>query len=556
MNVENRNVSAKLIDNIEILKTAINEISVYDLNTYTAIELYYKLANKLNEVINELLRHEIVVSEQIIEQNECLQYLLGEGLKIEVCKKIDEMIANGTFEEIINHKIFNDLRKTVISNLRNTEGIINEILEVCQTYTDNFDKIRYGNTYTAWDKEVKQVNGKYELDCSSFINLLIHGVKFNNSRYACANGGNNGSPLFFHGIDSYKYRLANQIAKFCVEQGYAFEPVDDLSNIRAGDLIFFSWENFTLENGYTQEQIDFHNNAFMNIDHVAMYLDKKNDSIHQTIQYEKNTPQFLFDVNNHYMEQCILVARLPFANINDKDSKNLIVNGDKRKTCTDAIEVGTYYLNKKLEKGKMYSLSLNGSITTPNAYFVIQANGTTIHSDYGRITTNGTYLFYFLYQGEPTDRIKILVGSADTSITNRNGFVNWVTLNEGYKLKSSKYQDSGVFNAREIPLTDYIKERIVDGFAFTNNLVETNTHCNITLNLPVNEDFISNSIEIGDIGFTMKETQRIPCILVSHNNVSTTGVLQIGWDGKVKIIKYDSNATWRYATASGVIIKN
>ena len=92
---------------------------------------------------------------------------------------------------------------TVVSNLYNTEGFINKILDVCQTYTDNFDKLVYGNVYTAWDDTVQTVNGKYELDCSSFINLLIHGVKFHNSRY---NGkdDNYGSPLFFNNIDSYK----------------------------------------------------------------------------------------------------------------------------------------------------------------------------------------------------------------------------------------------------------------------------------------------------------------------------------------------------------------
>lgn len=113
MNVENRNVSPNLINNIEALKTAINEISVYDLNTYTAIELYYRIANKLNEVINELLRYEIVVSEQVIEQNECLQYLLNEGLRDEVINKINSMVDDGTMNTIINHNVFNSINEQI-----------------------------------------------------------------------------------------------------------------------------------------------------------------------------------------------------------------------------------------------------------------------------------------------------------------------------------------------------------------------------------------------------------------------------------------------------------
>lgn len=446
--------------------------------------------------------------------------------------------------------------KTVVSNLRNTEGIINQILSVCKSYTDNFDKIVYGNTYTAWDKTVQKVDGKYELDCSSFINLLIHGVKFHNSRY---NGkdDNYGSPLFFHGIDSYEYRLANQIAKFCVENGYAFEPNEDFSNIRAGDLVFYSWKGFeTNPEDYTQAQIDYHNNAFMKIDHVAMYLDQKNDSIYQTIQFESYTPNFFYDVNFEYMSQAVLVARLPFANVENYDNKNMIVNGNKKQVCENSITVGKYYLNKQLEKGKMYSLSVNGRVDTENSYFIVQANGKTIHSDYGRNTTNGTVLFYFVYsQDEPATDITICIGSTDTGNTQRNGHVNWCTLNEGYRITSDKPQNTGLFNARELPLTDFIKNRIVDGFAFTNNLVETETHLNISLNLPVNEDFISSTIEIGNLGFNISKTQRIPCTLISHDNVSCNGVLQVGWDGKIKIIKFDSTATWRHATASGIIVK-
>lgn len=446
--------------------------------------------------------------------------------------------------------------KTVVSNLRNTEGIINQIVSVCKSYTDNFDKIVYGNTYTAWDKTVQTVNGKYELDCSSFINLLIHGVKFHNSRY---NGkdDNYGSPLFFHGIDSYEYRLANQIAKFCVENGYAFEPNEDFSNIRAGDLVFYSWKGFeTNPEDYTQAQIDFHNNAFMKIDHVAMYLDQKNDSIYQTIQFESYTPNFFYDVNHEYMSQAILVARLPFANVENYDNKNMIVNGNKKQVCENSITVGKYYLNKQLEKGKMYSLSVNGRIDTENSYFIVQANGKTIHSDYGRNITNGTVLFYFVYsQDEPATDITIYIGSTDTGNTQRNGHVNWCTLNEGYRIISDKSQNTGVYNKRELPLTDWIKSKIQDGFGACYDMVETETHYIINLNLPVNEDFSTSEIQIGNLGTTISKTIRIPCSFLSYNNTSSNGALQVKHSGEISIIKYNSSDTWRHAFASGIVVK-
>lgn len=106
-------VSRKLIENVEELRKALNEISVYDFDVYTSMELYYKIANKLNEVIKELMRFEGLVSDEVIKQNEKLIYLLGEGLNIEVVKKINQMVQDGTMDSIINHNVFNSLNNKI-----------------------------------------------------------------------------------------------------------------------------------------------------------------------------------------------------------------------------------------------------------------------------------------------------------------------------------------------------------------------------------------------------------------------------------------------------------
>lgn len=106
-------VSQNLIDNVNDIKTTLNEISVYNLDVKTAIELYYELAKKVNEVINELSRFEGVVSDEVIKQNEKLIYLLGEGLKVQVGLKIDELIKDGTIQDLINNKIFNELNNKI-----------------------------------------------------------------------------------------------------------------------------------------------------------------------------------------------------------------------------------------------------------------------------------------------------------------------------------------------------------------------------------------------------------------------------------------------------------
>ena len=108
-----KNVSPELIENVKDLKIALNELTVHDLSVYSMIELYYKVAHKLNEVIKELSRFEGVLSDEVIKQNEKLIYLLGEGLENEVIKNIDRLIEDNFFEEVINEKIFTDLNNKI-----------------------------------------------------------------------------------------------------------------------------------------------------------------------------------------------------------------------------------------------------------------------------------------------------------------------------------------------------------------------------------------------------------------------------------------------------------
>lgn len=113
MNIENRELSQKLVDTIEFLKQSISKISVYDLNYYSMTELYYNIAKKINELIEIYHEFGVSISEEIIKQNECLQYLLNDGLNTEVVKKINQMLVDGTMDTIINHNVFNSLNNKI-----------------------------------------------------------------------------------------------------------------------------------------------------------------------------------------------------------------------------------------------------------------------------------------------------------------------------------------------------------------------------------------------------------------------------------------------------------
>lgn len=122
------------------LKNSINEISVYDLNSYTSIELYYKIANKVNEIIKELSRHEILVSDEIIKQNNALQEMLDVGLHDEVVNKINDMVNDGTMDLIINQNVFGKLNSEIKDKASNSD------LAVERARIDSITRLSSGST--------------------------------------------------------------------------------------------------------------------------------------------------------------------------------------------------------------------------------------------------------------------------------------------------------------------------------------------------------------------------------------------------------------------------
>ena len=111
----------ELIQNVEDLKVHLNEISVYDLDVHTSLDLYYTIAKKFNVVIKELSRFEGVISDEVIKQNNCLQYLMNDGLTEKVIDKINFMVANGDMDKIINDKVLNNINVQLKDKVNKSE---------------------------------------------------------------------------------------------------------------------------------------------------------------------------------------------------------------------------------------------------------------------------------------------------------------------------------------------------------------------------------------------------------------------------------------------------
>lgn len=460
-----------------------------------------------------------------------------------------EDIASDSFNKV--EQKLNEIPTTI----RNSVGIIERLIETAQTYLDNVNQLVYGNSYTAYDTTVQQVNGKYQIDCSSFANLMIHGVRFENSRYN-GNTENIGSSFFFHNINSYKYRYANQIAKYAFEKGYAFKPNSDFSNVEPGDLLFFSWNSW---NGSGDLAEDMRNNAFMKIDHVAVFLHKKNESYWTTLQFDNGISTVYLDVNSTYMSQCVLAARFPFANIESMYlDTNLLLDGDNPISTTSSIIIGSYKLSKPLQKGRYYTLVMDGQIQTENCYFVILVNGQTIYSDYGK---QGNYkspiVFRFPYLlDDVADTITIAIGAPAGTPSSRSGNVNWACLYEGYK-RGKKYFNPPIISSKikTFPLDTALVSDLNGSMAPYYKYAIDGNKIFINFSLPF-QTLRTGNLVIGNMGSDApKNTQRIPVNLIGSNNEAINAILQFSYDGTVTIIPYIGTVQWRYALAHGCIFK-
>lgn len=102
-------MTEKLCENV---RKSINEVSVYKLDVYSTMELYYILARKLNEVIHELDKLE--------------------NLDEEVKNNIQEMINDGRFNDIVNNEILGDINEKLNNKIDLSGGRLTGALHTNQ----------------------------------------------------------------------------------------------------------------------------------------------------------------------------------------------------------------------------------------------------------------------------------------------------------------------------------------------------------------------------------------------------------------------------------------
>ena len=110
---------------------------IYDSSkAMTETEIIMKVLEKLNLVILNFNNLESQTLNNIKTLDKQVNYYLDSGLKIELGKKLDEMVNDGTFSSIINQQIFDDLNNQIIENNDNISALENKV-DTNKRETDN-----------------------------------------------------------------------------------------------------------------------------------------------------------------------------------------------------------------------------------------------------------------------------------------------------------------------------------------------------------------------------------------------------------------------------------
>lgn len=111
------------LEKIQNLAVSLQLVTVEDMRKHSLPQLVTMIANKLNELMNEVHRFETDVIEMVETQNENIQYLLGEGLHLEVATVFENWMEDGTFNTLINQTAL----KKVNDRIDETNAQLSEI---------------------------------------------------------------------------------------------------------------------------------------------------------------------------------------------------------------------------------------------------------------------------------------------------------------------------------------------------------------------------------------------------------------------------------------------
>ena len=202
--------------NIRELAKRMGLVTVEDMCQYTIAQLVVKIANKVNELVNEVWRFETDVQEVLKTQNENIQYLLGEGLHLEVENIFDGWVQDGTFDTLINQSALKKVNDRVdensaqLSNLVLKTGWINpddfggndkEKLErAFEEARTSFKSVILTRIYDTTGLGTVNIKTRKNNRMSLYINSFCGGIKKDDAGFVFSTNDDVSADIVFNGV--------------------------------------------------------------------------------------------------------------------------------------------------------------------------------------------------------------------------------------------------------------------------------------------------------------------------------------------------------------------
>ena len=338
--------------NIRELAKRMGLITVEDMCQYTIAQLVVKVANKVNELVDEVWRFETDVQELLKTQNENIQYLLGEGLHSEVGNIFDEWVNDGTFDTLINQSALKrvndriDETNTQLSHVRIYSELDGEIGVVDLRYPYGHVN-RYGADPTGQrDSSTAIQNAIDTMEVLGKSQKGIHIIRFDSGNYVVEktilvkskDGSHYSRPLAFEGVPC-KYLTGNVghgtvITPKIKHDGLSHANLFAINNRYTGDVdddVVFHKITGNSATDPIMDNISFRNMAFINSDDTL--------KINVIKGY-----RFRCDIENIYVSGCNMLVEQP---------------GNDRDGMTNVCDFSSYrYISSKDMKTGLLNLAI------------------------------------------------------------------------------------------------------------------------------------------------------------------------------------------------------
>ena len=137
----------------------LNEIlNIYDCGLrdgkkgLTQTEVIHRIVEKINLIIEHFNVLENNCNKSIEDFSEKIEYYLNNGMVDEVDKKLDQFTQDGTFDKLINEKLFNEINGKI-------EEVKNDLANFKQLYNEN--KNAADNVIQMLSNEIKSIKNNY-----------------------------------------------------------------------------------------------------------------------------------------------------------------------------------------------------------------------------------------------------------------------------------------------------------------------------------------------------------------------------------------------------------